>query len=249
MKATRVYTAIILFALTVTLSAQKQEKQTVVLNGGSRLTGTILVDSADYLKMRISSPQVIKLKKSEVLLTTPAQNIEHPLTDRHGYSICLSASVLTGHNSEGNTRSLSFHLSNGYQFRNGMSVGFGTGFEELDVALLPVYTDIRYHLFKSRLSPFLWTKCGWSFAFDEKDDGQYYYHYYGNYSELKGGFMFNAGTGIELASWRRNAVNIGIGYRYQKIIFKRVDNWGEEITNELVTSYNRIEVQFGFIFR
>ena len=61
--------------------------------------------------------------------------------------------------------------------------------------------------------------------------------------------MFNAGTGIELASWRRNAVNIGIGYRYQKITFKRVNDWGEITRNELDTRFNRIEVQFGFIFR
>jgi hypothetical protein len=181
------------------------------------------------------------------LLTAPAQSIERPLSKRHGYSIRLSSSLLAGRNSEGNTRNLSFHLSNGYQFRNGLSIGFGTGFEELDVALLPVYADLRYHPFKSRLSPFVWTKSGWSFTIDDPDERQYYY--YGNYSESKGGFMFNAGTGIELASWRRNAVNIGIGYRYQKIIFKHLNYWSEETTSELVTSYNRIEVQFGFIFR
>ena len=246
MNVMRISTAIILCALTVNLSAQKREKQTVVLNSGSWLTGTILVDSSDYLKVRITSPQVITLKKSDVSLTTPAQSIEKPVADRHGYSIRLSASVLTGRNSEGNTRSMSFHLSNGYRFRNGISVGFGTGLEELDVALLPVYTDLRYYPFKSRLSPFVWTKSGWSFLFEDQDDGQYYY---GTYPEAKGGFMFNAGTGIELASWRRNAVNIGIGYRYQKITFRRVNDWGEITTNERDTYFNRIEVQFGFIFR
>jgi len=247
MNVTRICTAIILFSLTVTLSAQKRERQTIVLKGGSRLTGTILIDSSEFLKMRLRSPQVITLKKSDVSLTTPAQSIEKPVADRHGYSIRISASVLTGRNSEGNTRSMSFHLSNGFRFRNGISVGFGTGLEELDVALLPVYTDLRYHPFKSRLSPFVWTKSGWSFLFGDKDDGQYYY--YGTYPEAKGGFMFNAGTGIELASWQRNAVNIGIGYRYQKITFKRVNDWGEVITNERDTYFNRIEVQFGFIFR
>lgn len=247
MKAARISTVIILFALTVTMSAQRREKQTIVLNGGSRLTGTLLVDSSDYLKLRITSPQIIKLKKSEISFTAPAQNIEKPVFNRHGYSIMLSSSVLAGRNNEGNTRNLSFHLSNGYQFRNGLSVGFGTGYEELDVALLPVYTELRYHPFKSRLSPFVWTKNGWSFTIDDPDDRQYYN--YGYYSRSKGGFMFNAGTGVELASWRRNAVNIGIGYRYQKITFKRLNYWVEETTNELVTSYNRIEVQFGFIFR
>ena len=247
MNVARICTAIILFSLTVTLSAQKREKQTIVLKGGSRLTGTILIDSSEFLKMRLRSPQVITLKKSDVSLTTPAQSIEKPVADRHGYSIRISASVLTGRNSEGNTRSMSFHLSNGFRFRNGISVGFGAGLEELDVALLPVYTDLRYHPFKSRLSPFVWTKSGWSFLFGDQDDGQYYY--YGTYPEAKGGFMFNAGTGIELASWQRNAVNIGIGYRYQKITYRRVNNWGEITTNERDTYFNRIEVQFGFIFR
>ena len=247
MMISRISTAIILFSVTVSLFAQKREKQTIVLNGGSRLTGTILVDSSDYLKLRITSPQVVTLKRSEVLLTTPSKNIEKPLTDRHGYSIRISASVLAGRNKEGNTRSMSFLLSNGYRFRNGMSIGFGTGLEELDISLLPVYIDLRYNPFRSRLSPFVWTKSGWSFTFGDQDDGQYYY--YSAYPESKGGFMFNAGTGIELASWRRNAVNIGIGYRYQKITFKRVNDWGEITRNELDTRFNRIEVQFGFIFR
>ncbi len=61
--------------------------------------------------------------------------------------------------------------------------------------------------------------------------------------------MFNAGTGIELASWRRNAVNIGIGYRYQKITYKHDHNISEETMKEIITWFNRIEVQFGFIFR
>ena len=247
MNPTRISTAFILFSLTVALFAQKREKQTIVLNGGSLLTGTIMVDSSDYLKLRITTPQVITLKKSDVSLTRTAQHIERPAADRYGYSIRLSASVLSGRNKEGNTRSMSFHLSNGYGFRNGISIGFGTGIEELDIALLPVYTDLRYQPFKSRLSPFIWTKSGWSFTFGDQDDGQYYY--YSAYPESKGGFMFNAGAGLELASWRRNAVNIGIGYRFQKITFSRVNNWSEIATNELVTSFNRIEMQFGFIFR
>ena len=192
MNVARICTAIILVSLTVTLSAQKSEKQTIVLKGGSRLTGTILVDSSDYLKIRLRSPQVITLKKSEVSLTTPAQSIEKPVIDRYGDSIRISASVLTGLNSEGNIGSMSFHLSNAYQLRNGISIGFGTGFEELNVTVIPLYTDLRYHLLKTRLSPFVWIKSGWSFAFGTLDDGQYYYY---DFPKAKGGLMFNAGTG------------------------------------------------------
>jgi hypothetical protein len=247
MNGGRITAAILLFALTIAASAQKREKQTVVLHGGSRITGTILVDSSDYLKLRITSPQVITLKKSEVSLTTPSQNIEKPVADRHGYSIRISASVLAGRNSKGNTGSMSFHLSNGYRFRNGMSVGLGAGYEELDMVLLPVYADLRYHPLKTRLSPFVWIKGGYAFSVGDPDSEQYYF--YGSYPESKGGFMFNAGTGIALYSWQRNAVNIGIGYRYQKISFRQVNIWSEGTNNELVTYFNRIELQFGFIFR
>ena len=246
MNLVRIFTAIILFALTVTLHAQKREKQTVVINSGSRLTGTILVDSSDYLKLRITSPQVITLSKSEVSVITPEQRTEKPAIDRNGYSIRISVSALTGRNGEGNTGSMSIHLSNGYRFRNGISVGFGTGFEGLDVAVMPVYSDLRYNPLKSRFSPFIWMKSGWSFAFGELDNGPYYYY---GYPKSQGGFMFNAGTGVELASWRRNAVNIGIGYRFQKITYKYDHNQNEEIMNEIVTCFNRVEVQLGFIFR
>jgi hypothetical protein len=246
MNASRIFTAIILFALAATVTAQKREKQTIVLSGGSRLTGTILVDSSDYLKLRITSPQVITLKKSEVSLITPEKNIEKPVAGRHGYSIRISASVLAGRNSEGNTRSMSYQLSNCYRFRNGLSVGFGAGIEELDIDLLPVYSYLSYHPLQTRLSPFIWIKSGWSFAYGDQNEVPNYY--YGSYPEAKGGFMFNAGTGIELASWRRNAVNIGVGYRYQKITFKRTNNQSQITTNEIITSFNRIEVQFGFTF-
>ena len=247
MNTAKIFSTIILIVLTFSLSAQNFEFQTVVLNDGSRLTGTIVVDSSDYLKLKITSPQVITLKKSEVSIISPAQNIERPVTDRHGYSVRISASMLAGRNSEGNTRNKSYHLSNGYQFRNGISIGFGTGLEELDVDLLPVYADVRYQPLKTRLSPFLWIKSGWSYTYDYKDNEKYYNNV--SYTESKGGAMFNAGTGIELASWRKNAVTLGIGYRFQKITFKRTNYQSINNTNELVTSFNRMEMQFGFIFR
>jgi len=243
----KIIVTIALIALTVTLSGQKREKQTVVLVGGSRLAGTIIVDSADYLKLRITSPQILTLKKSEVLFSGTARKTKEQIARDHGYSISLSTSVLAGRNDEGNTRSFSFHLLNGYRFRNGLSAGFGAGFEELEVDLLPVYIDLRYYPLKSRLSPYIWTKSGWSFTFSDNDDQQSSYYRY--YPETKGGYMFNAGTGIELASWRRNAVIIGIGYRYQKITFMQADYMDNPITKELVTRFNRIELQFGFIFR
>ena len=179
-------------------------------------------------------------------MSSPALRIEKPVIDRHGYSIRLSASSLTGRNEEEKIGSWSFHFSNGYTFRNGLSTGIGTGYEELDVAVMPLYADLRYQPLKTRISPFAWIKSGWSFTFGKLDDGQYYYY---DFPESRGVPMFNAGAGIELASWRRNAVNIGLGYRYQKITYKYDHNPSVQVMNEIITRFNRFEVQFGFVFR
>ena len=239
--------AILLCGLTIVASAQKRDKKTVVLHGGSRLTGTIMVDSSDFIKLRITSPQVITLKKSEILLTTVPQKIERPVVDRHGYSISLSASVLASRNGSEKVRSPSIHISNGYRFRSGIITGIGTGIEELNVALLPVYADLRFHPVKTRVSPFVWIKSGYAFPLGNK--GPDHNLAYGSYPETRGGFMFNIGTGVALYSWQRNAVNIGIGYRYQVIRYIPEDPRSGLIRNELVTYFNRLEVQFGFIFR
>ncbi len=246
MKPVKITAVIIAIAITASLSAQKSRKQTVVLNGGSRLTGTILAADQDSLKMRITSSRMITLKKSDISMSSPALAIEKPVIDRGGYSIRLSASSLTGHDDEENIGSMSFHFSNGYTFRNGLSLGIGTGYEELDVTVMPLYADLRYHPLKTRVSPFAWIKSGWSFTFGKLDEGQYYYY---DFPDSRGGPMFNAGAGIELASWRSNAVNIGVGYRYQKITYKYDHNPSEQIINEIITRFNRFEVQFGFVFR
>lgn len=237
----------LLLAITLIVQAQKGERQTVVLNDFTILTGTIVADSSDYLMMRLKRPQVIILSKSQIYSTDNFKPAEQGFEDKQGYSIRLTTSVLAGRNSSGKTASLSFHLSNGYQFRNGLSMGFGTGIEELDAVVMPVYADLRYQPLKTRVSPFIWVKSGYGFPVGDQGEGGYYY--YGYYPEAKGGGMFNTGAGIALYSWRRNAVNIGIGYRYQKLRYKQTYSWSGESDNEVITRFNRVEVQFGFIFR
>jgi hypothetical protein len=237
----------LLFALTLTASAQKSDKQTIVLIDGTCIVGIIVADSGDYFRVKIKRPQVITLRKSEIYFSGKAKPEAISNVDKRGYSIRLSTSVLAGRNSDGKVGSMSFHLSNGYQFRNGLSAGFGTGIEELDVQLIPVYADLRFQPLKTRVSPFVWAKTGYGFPLGDQATGDYYY--YGNSPESKGGMIFNAGTGIALYSWKRNAVNIGVGYRYQRLSFRQMNIWGGESNKEIVRHFNRVEVQFGFIFR
>lgn len=243
----RIISVLLLTSITIAVSSQKREQQQVVLNDGTVIAGIIIADSSDFLKVKIKRPHVIILNKAQVYTTGRVRRSVYNSGETQGYSIRLSASILAGRNNSGNKGSLSIHLSNGYQFRSGFAAGFGTGIEKLDVLVMPVFSELRYQPYKTRLSPFVWLKCGYGFPISNRNSGDYYY--YGNYTESKGGIMFGAGTGLALYSWNRNAVNIGIGYRYQKLRFEQKNMWSQELQNELITYIKRIEVQFGFIFR
>jgi len=232
----------------LTLSATGQHrKSTVVLNDGSRISGTIVGDSADYLDVKITSPQVIKIGREQV---SSVEAVTYPVKRNmktSGYYARINTSILSGKNENGNQGSISIHLSNGFQFGNGLAVGVGSGMEELDVVLVPLYADLRFTPLNTVLSPYAWIKTGYGFALSE---------HYGSYvddasadNEPEGGFLFNAGAGISLFTWKRTAVNIGLGYRYQKVTLNQPSYWwGGSSIRQTVTQYYRLEFHLGFVF-
>ena len=234
----------------ITLTATGQQRKfNVVLNDGSRISGTIVADSAGYLDIKVTTPQIIRIGKSQVssvdALTYPIK--KNLKTD--GYFIRFSTGILSGKNENGNQGSLSFHLSNGYQFKNGIAVGIGSGMEELGVVLVPLYADLRFTPLNSGLSPYIWLKAGHGFAITDQavsyvDDAA------STGKKHDGGFLFSTGAGISIFSWNRTAVNIGIGYRYQKVTISRDQYWwgGGTSVRETVTYFNRLELHLGFIF-
>jgi hypothetical protein len=243
----KTFATVIFVALTLTTAGQKQKKQTVVLNDGSRISGTIVTDSSDYLEIKVVVPQLLKIRKDQVSFIEPITNPVKLDQKTNGYFIHLSASILTGENKLGNTTSHSFHLSNGYQFKNGLGVGIGSGLEEMDITIIPLYADVRYYPLKTRISPYALLKVGYGFAASDKDLERDFYY---TPVDSKGGFLFNAVAGVSLYTWQRFAINIGVGYRYQKITISQEQYWwGGAITKETVTHFNRIELQLGFTFR
>ena len=234
--------------LTLTATGQ-QRKYNVVLNDGSRISGTIVADSAGYLDIRVTTPQIIRIGKSQVSsLETLAYPVKKNLKTE-GYYIRFSTGILSGKNESGNQGSLSFHLANGYQFKNGLGIGIGSGIEELGVIIVPLYADLNYTPLSSGISPYAWLKTGYGFA--TSDQAVMYEFYSSADTKTKGGFLFNTGAGISLYSWSRTAINIGIGYRYQKVTVSRDQYWwGTGISvRESITHFNRLELQLGFIFR
>lgn len=241
------FTAAAVCALLTLCATGQHRKYTVVLNDGSRIPGTIVGDTADYLDIKVLSPHVIRISKSQVSSIDAGEHPVKKSRQTDGYYIRFSTSILAGNNESNNIRNLSFHISNGYQFKNGLGIGIGSGMEELGVVIVPLYADLRYTPLSSGISPFVWLKPGNGFvSFKENET---YESYSSSGSKYKGGFFFSTGAGISLFTRQRTAVTIGIGYRYQKITLSEdLYWWRNGSVRETVTRFNRLELQLGFIF-
>jgi sRNA-binding carbon storage regulator CsrA len=243
---------VFVLALNHEVLAQKARRQTVVLNDGNWITGTIVSDTGNFLKIRITTPQEVSILKSEVFILEPSLSATNRLASRQsfnqinikGYNIRVSASVLSGKNEQGSTGTMSFNFSNGFRFRNGLEAGIGAGIEEFEAVIMPVYADMRFHPLKTRVSPFVWIRSGVGIPMKNKGNEENYS--FGNYSDIRPGAMFNLGAGMALYSGRKFGVNVGLGYRYQKLTFREKNLWRQEMYNEIIKQFNRIEVQFGF---
>lgn len=242
----RIIATAVCVLLTLSLTGQKQRNQTVVLYDGSRISGTIVGDSADYLDIKVMTPQIIRIGKSQISSLEASVYPAKKNLKTEGYYIQIAASVLTGKDSTGSLSGNSFHFSNGYQFRNGIVAGIGTGMEKMNVTIVPLYVEFRYYPLSTKISPYAWIKSGYGFATTDVP----YTNYLEPWGESEGGFLFGAGAGVALFTWQRAAINIGIGYRYQKISLSRDEYWwGGSSVRETVTQFNRLELQVGFIFR
>jgi hypothetical protein len=70
------FTAIAVCVLLTLTATGQHRKYTVVLNDGSRITGTIVGDSTDFFDLKIASPQVIRIDRSEV---SSFESLKYPL--------------------------------------------------------------------------------------------------------------------------------------------------------------------------
>ncbi len=171
-------------------------------------------------------------------------------TSGNGFYIHLSASNLAGKSTNEEPNSLSLNLLSAYK-KERLSFGAGSGIEHLDVPLLPLYAYLRYDPFNiARASPYLWLKGGYSVSLT--DDDTEYSIWYGGDSKSMGGPLFGGGIGLVVYTWPNLGINIGFGYRFQKLTIKQYDSvWLESgvYNNEYITKFNRFELQIGIIFR
>lgn len=145
----------------------------------------------------------------------------------HGYPYWSSSSIAYPY---GNYRARndlqiapSVTITNGYRFNEHWAAGVGIGFEIFNNNLFPVFADIRYTLWDSKVSPFFALKTGYAFNsfkrihYDSKYLDFEPYYVYNADIRVYGGFMLNPEIGVKVTLSEKTDLLFIVAYRHQKI--------------------------------
>lgn len=151
----------------------------------------------------------------------------------------------------------SFTMASGYMFNNHWTAGAGVGFEIFDHNLFPLFAEVRYTLWDSKISPFFAIKGGYSFGnFKAKNHEELYLNwspYYFNDVSLRhyGGIMVNPEIGVKMPLNENSDLMFTVAYRHQKtksIVRRDYDlNQFDEWENK--EGINRISFGIAIMFR
>lgn len=108
--------------------------------------------------------------------------------------------------------SLHIESAHAYVFRQLVQPGAGVGYQMLeDLHIVPVFASLSGDLLKRRLSPFYTFNAGYGFAWEQTSRWTPQ-----RYREVTGGFLWQLGGGVRIAS-RKYATLLKLGYRKQQV--------------------------------
>lgn len=242
-----IVTSFLLFFLLNMANSQKNFIDIIYLKNGSIIKGSIIeyneeqklkIKTVDNYVWEFHIDDVKEIKRQEGTFEISAPN-EYLIP---GYINYTTLGLLIGNGDNDKESPFSVMMTNGYLFKNRISVGGGFGLEFYEETMLPVYIDLKYHFNQRKISPFASIQGGYAFPIenDDNDDDAW------NYDQKHlGGYLFNAGIGMLINLQSYNALMFSLGYRHQLLSYKQEKPY--EVTTDHY--YNRLSIRFGFIFR
>lgn len=236
--------------ITINMNAQKYLVNVITLQNGDIYRG-IIVEQPDSQIVRINTfchstlnfkvDDISSVSSEEINLRRSGLKLPFHY-ESSGYVNITDFGLLiaTGNNAKNAIFSVS--SVNGYTFSSRFITGAGIGIELYETLMMPLYADMRVILLKSRLTPFIGLKAGYSFSLEDPAP---------NWSEsydTQGGFTWGTGAGILIWSNERSSFEINLSYRYQSIRTETTYEWSE-LTSLYTKKYNRLELRFGFLFQ
>ena len=108
-----------------------------------------------------------------------------------------------------------FEVVNGYRFNSLLYTGVGVGIilnTEYDkLKTIPIFVELGLNLLRTKLSPFLSARIGYSFAYTYNRDPTWPT----GFSSNSGGLLINPSIGLKCQVSKKSAVSLSVGYRLQ----------------------------------
>jgi hypothetical protein len=256
----RITILLVTLLCSLTLCAQKRNRDVVYLKNGSILRGTILLaDSVHYIKLKTPDRNVWVIEKEKIdnIVVRPSKI---PIPQKSGYFNLTEMGVLVGNSANYKKNPFTLMNINSWKFENGFSTGIGVGVEFFNETYLPVVADFRYYLRKSGAIPYVSLQGGYSIPLGGTYSQQQIYYASPYFLESpiyfwdppspattdvssRGGWLLNPAIGIQTPLNENLALTFSAGYRMMR------QRYGKNDTYKLDVDYNRLSLKVGLLFK
>jgi len=238
-------TLIMLIFIIIPLSAQRT-KDVLYLKNGSIIYGKLLevTDSLYKIKAYDGSIYIYSMPEVEKLV-----NEVPPFDGRKqsGLGFVLEAGVLVGAQSSDYKAPFSFNILANITSNTKHIFGLGSGVEYLGQPFTPIFAEYKYLFSNRKTTPFLFIRGGNLFHLngDASNADNTTYNPYDTKKNYRGGGSFTIGTGI---SWAHDdsETYLSFAFRNAHTSYSQKDYNLQTVTYR--SSYNRLEIKFGFKF-
>jgi hypothetical protein len=252
-------------ALFTGLFAQKTMQDVVYLKNGSILKGTITGTQPLKLEMAGGSTWVFSQAEvdsigKELITKAKLKEIRSNYFRRNrGFMNMTEAGLIMGINLKApdpnqyyyNTNSspdigISFHTVNGYRIWPYLFIGAGLGIDrylKFNQTFSPFYGRLQSEFLKSKVTPYAYIDCGYSYMWPRFTDG------YFNYKN-KGGMYICTGLGVKVYTRSRASVIFSAGYKRQPstTVMTYVTPWEGAPIYTTERLYQQLAVNIGVSF-
>lgn len=240
--------SLLLCCAAVTVQAQHRQQDVVFLHNGSMVRGEIIEHIVDsHVKIQTVDGSIWVFQMDEVREVTQVEKYNsksHTIEPGNsGFYNLTDIGVLSGRDANSSILTLSGQTVCGYRISQRFSAGIGTGFENYNTVLAPVFAEGRYYFLQRNFSPFVALQAGYGIPVNNYRD------YSGAWTH-KGGVMANATVGIRNYLSNNVALVLSAGYRHQQSVSSTYQWWfGEGDSAELKHLYNRFVLRIGVLFQ
>jgi sRNA-binding regulator protein Hfq len=249
MKKIIILCIVILCQLAVQLQAQnKQFKDVVYLNDGSRMTGSVLSykPNESILLELTTGQQLVFLAKDikKVVMGMPSiEKTSEPYEFKErGLYNASSLSLTFGKSTFNNTVGIGFQHSIGFQFNRILGAGLGVSYENLylqnyaEGRMLSIFGEMRGYFSKHNTAFYYNVAGGLAFPVAKATE---------NLTDYKGGLLIYPAFGMRFGASKRYNFFMDIGAKIQQVSYSSINEFQQDFYS---VTYRRWVVRGGILF-